>query len=72
MRKPWMRDLQSYRFTADGCMLKETAAAHRAKNSKDATCTAHRGAIWAYAKALGITYAEARKRIEHHKERLGQ
>lgn len=38
MRKPWMKELQSMRFTRDGTMTTETARWQREANAKAALC----------------------------------
>ena len=38
MRKPWMKELQSMRFSRDGLMTVETARWQREANSKTAHC----------------------------------
>lgn len=68
MRKPWMRTMRVYKFNADGTMLIEVATAQRHANTRDAL----KGAVGKYADALGIDYAEARKRIRAHEQMLGR
>ena len=36
-RKPWMKELQSYRFSRDGLMTQETATEQRNANKRDAS-----------------------------------
>ena len=38
MRKPWMKELQSMRFTRDGTMTTETARWQKEANTKAAHC----------------------------------
>jgi len=38
MRKPWMKNLQSFRFNREGTMTVETARWQREANSRDAGC----------------------------------
>ena len=68
MRKPWMRGLKAYKFTADGCMLLEKATEHRHANTHDAL----KGAVGRYADAMGISYPDAMKLIKKHTAMLGQ
>jgi len=36
-RKPWMKELQCYRFSRDGLMTQETATEQRNANKRDAS-----------------------------------
>ena len=38
MRKPWMKDLQSFRFNREGIMTIQTAREQREANSRSAYC----------------------------------
>ena len=37
-RKPWMKHLKTFKFSADGMVLQSTARAQKAANSRAATC----------------------------------
>lgn len=69
MRKPWMKGLRSFKFTADGCMLQDTFFEQRRANVRDATS---RGVLDRYAEALGVDCMEANKRILAQRKTLGQ
>lgn len=59
MRKPWMKDLQAFRFTRDGCMTQETREMHYEANRRQYT---PKGVV-EYADAMGIEPSDAMRRV---------